>query len=405
MFKRAAFVVSLLACNTAFAADEPQWLKEARARESKLLKPAQLESKDGWFKVHTPGKSVLTIELEQESYSVELDIGGDAHVHCEVYPKGIDLANTLRVTFENTMKVVEELQGKLEARALERSDAGAHGPVPYIAMNWLYRVASPEGSKLGGFKQFVLEKGDVGVYCAHNELGYARTFATIAQAFAETLQTREPVKTPQYIEISTATMAGKKIGVAITTLERDSEGDTRARQMTAMLVSLPNDTVHAQDTRHVEWVRPDGTLINAASSEFVNGELSTDLALQQDEDAWVVEGKAEGKTVKAALPEGAQPGNSILQARELRTLLAGPNPVGREHIMNLWLDENPVGLTAAKIKVLSRQGSDSFATLAQLGEVKANLTLDKATGMPSAVDMKLGPLDMHLERVYVKGGF
>jgi hypothetical protein len=403
MFKRAAFAVSLLACNFSFAADEPQWLKDARARESKSLKPAQIQSKDGWFKVSTPGKSVGTIELEQGSYSVELDIGGDSNVHCEVYPKGVDLANTLRVTFDNAMKNAAERQGKLEARALESSEAGAHGAVPYIAMNWVYRVAGSNGSLLGGFKQIVLEKDNLGVYCAHNAFGFTRTFAAIGKAFADSLQTQEAVNAPQYMEISAVTMSGKKIGVAVTTVQRDSEGDTRAKQMSAMLVSMPNDIIHAQDATHIEWVRPDGTLINAGSTEVVNGELSTDLTLQQDEDAWVVEGKAEGTPVKAALPEGALPGNSLLQARELRALLAEPDAVGREHTMNLWLDENPVALTPAKIKVLSRQGIDRFATLAEVGEIKANLTLDKATGMPSAAEMKIGPIAMQLERVYVNG--
>ncbi len=119
MFRQAALALSLLMCVSAFADEEPQWLKDARAREAKSLKPAEIRSKDGWLKVTTPGKAVGVVEKVEGSYSVELDIDSDAHVHCEVYPNGVDLANALRKTLSNSMKNVEELQGKLEARALE----------------------------------------------------------------------------------------------------------------------------------------------------------------------------------------------------------------------------------------------------------------------------------------------
>ena len=120
-------------------------------------------------------------------------MGGEASVHCEVYPEGIDLANALRVTLSNSMVELEKVQGKIEVRALESMDAGAHGAVPYIAPTWLYRAATSEGPKVGGLKQFVMEKGKFGVYCAHNDLGYTRTFANITKAFADSLETDSPV--------------------------------------------------------------------------------------------------------------------------------------------------------------------------------------------------------------------
>src|SRR5687768_3450372 len=299
MFKRAAFAFSLLLCTSAFGADEPKWLKDARARESKSLKAAEIKSKDGWFKVRTPGKKVGTIEKVEGSYSVELEIGGGgASVHCEVYPEGIDIANALRVTLHNAIKEIESSQGKIEARALESTDAGAYGAVPYISLSWVYRVASPEGAQVGGFKQFVMEKGKQGVYCAHNDLGFTRTFAAISRAFAESLETQDPVSTPHYIEISTASMSGTKIGVAVSTLERDGEGDTRARQMTAMLIATDDGRVQSQDATHVHWVRPDGTLINAANTDVSNGEVENNLTLMAEEGRWIVEGEVQGKTVK-----------------------------------------------------------------------------------------------------------
>ena len=104
MIKRAAFAFSFLLCTSAFGADEPKWLKEARAREAKLAAPAEINSKDGWFKFRAPGKVANAIEKVEGSYSVEFDLGTQAPVQCEVFPEGVDLANGLRVTFENAIK-------------------------------------------------------------------------------------------------------------------------------------------------------------------------------------------------------------------------------------------------------------------------------------------------------------
>ncbi|HEU4781035.1 MAG TPA: hypothetical protein VFS58_14225 [Steroidobacteraceae bacterium] len=403
MFKRAAF--ALLLCTSAFGADEPKWLKDARARESKSLKPVEIKSKDGWFTARTPGKLVNTVEEVEGSYSVELDIGGDASVHCEVYPKGVDMANALRVTLGNSIKEIESSQGKIEVRALEGTDAGAFGAVPYISLTWLYRVAGPDGALVGSLKQFVMEKGESGVYCAHNDLGFTRTFTAITRAFAESLDTQQPVGAPQYVEISVASMSGAKIGVAVSTLERDSEGDSKARQMTAMLIATDDGAVQSQDAVHINWVRPDGTLINASNTEVANGELSNSLALKTEDGVWIVEGEVQGKDVKATLPKDSQPGNWVAQAQQLRALLAEPDSVGREHTMGIWLAENPEKLTVAKTKILAKKGDKHFTARGEIGGITANLTLEKANGMASAADLKIGPLNLTLERVYVSGGF
>jgi hypothetical protein len=405
MFKRAAFVCSLLFCAPVFGANEPQWLKDARARESKSLKATELKSKDGWFKARLPGKVVGAVEKIEGSYSVEIDIGADAAVYCEVYPNGVDLANTLRATLDSAIKIIESEQGKIEARALEASDAGAMGTVPHISLTWLYRVATPKGPMVGSFKQFVMEKGPHAVYCAHNDLGYTNTFASITRAFAETLETQVPPVQKQYLEIQTVSMSGQKIGIAVMSLEKDAEGDSLARELTAMFFSTPGGAVQAQDATHIHWLRPDGSLINAADTTVVNGEVSKDLSLKEVDDSWQVEGEAEGKAVKGTLPKESQPGTWVSQARQLRALLGQPNPAGREHSMTIWLADDPLKLTTAKTKILEKKGEKHFSARGEVGDMNANLTLENSSGMPSAVDMEMGPLSMSMERVYADGSF
>ena len=113
----------------------------------------------------------------------------------------------------------------------------------------------------------------------------------------------------------------------------------------------------------------------------------------------------QGKEVKATLPKDSQPGSWVAQSRQLRTLLADPNPVGREHTIDVWLSENPAKLTAAKTKILAKQGNKHFTARGEIGAITANLTLEKDSGMASVADLKVGPLNIKLERVYLSGSF
>ena len=153
------------------------------------------------------------------------------------------------------MGQVAEAQGKVEARSLESIDAGVFGNVPYLQTQWLYRVNDGTAQRLGGFKQISMEKNDKGIYCAHVDLGYTQSFAAVAKAFAETFESTTDVPAPYYEEIAVATMGGKKMGVALTTLERDADGDTKAVETTAMLVPGPDGALHSQDAVHLEWIR------------------------------------------------------------------------------------------------------------------------------------------------------
>jgi len=400
-----ALAFSWMLCTSAFAAGEPQWLTDARAREIKSMEITQVNSKDGWFRVQTPGKLVNTVDKVEGSYSVELDIGGDANVYCEVFPQGFDIANGLRMTLQGALKELEASQGKIEARALESTDAGAYGAVPYISLAWLYRVTGPEGPLLGALKQFAMEKDKVGINCLHNDLGFTRTFAAVTRAFADSLETTDPASTPYYFDISTVSMSGARIGIAVSKLERDAEGDTRAQQTTAMLMATADGAVRSQDSTHINWLRPDGSLINAAHIDVSNGELSHDLSLRDVGGTWTVGGAVQGKSVTATLHPGAQPGNWVIQAQQLRTLLAQPDATGREHTIDVWLAENPGKLTAARTKLLAMQGDGHFTAQGDIGGITATMTLENSSGMATAADIRIGPLDLKLERVYVDGAF
>ena len=102
----------------------------------------------------------------------------------------------------------EESQGKVEARSIESIDAGLFGEVPYLQTQWVYRVNDGKAQRLGGLKQISMEKNGQGIYCAHVDLGYVKTFNTVVKAFAETFESTTAVPTPYYFEVAIASLWG-----------------------------------------------------------------------------------------------------------------------------------------------------------------------------------------------------
>jgi len=393
------FFVPLLAQ----AADEPQWLKDARAREGKPGKAVSIQSKDKWFSATVPAKLVGTIEKVDGSYTVELNIGSEQPVYCEVVPDSFDLADMTRRTLELTLEEVGKAQGKIEARRLEETDAGVFGSVPYLQAQWVYRVNDGKSAMVGGYKQITMEKNGQGIYCSHVDIGYNKSFVALAKAFAETFKSASDKPAPYYEEIAVTTINGKRMSIARSTLERDEDGDTKVTDSMASLIPGPSGEFHSQDATRLEWVRPDNSLINATRIVVEDGELTTNLNLQVVDDYWTVEGDHGGKKISEKLKTDAQPGTWLAQASVIRKILAADNPVGTEHKMWYWLGGDPVKLTETKAWVTAKDGVKRFKGVATLEGIDADVIIDATSGTIVNADVNTKGMAMTFERVYAKG--
>jgi hypothetical protein len=393
------FLVPLIAQ----AAEEPQWLKDARAREGKIGKAVAIQSSDKWFTAKVPAKLVGTIEKVDGSYTVELNIGSEQPVYCEVVPDGFDLADMVRRTFDLTMEEVGKAQGKVEARLLEETDAGVFGSVPYLQTQWVYRVNDGTAPRVGGYKQISMEKNGQGIYCAHVDIGYNKSFVAMAKAFAETFSSTSGEPAPYYEEIAVTTINGKRVGIARSSLVRDADGDTEVRDSMASLIPGPSGSLHSQDVTRLEWVRPDNSLINATRIVAEDGKLTTNLNLKVVDDQWKVEGDHGGKKIDEKLNTDAQPGSWLAQASGIRKILTAANPVGTEYSMWYWLGSEPTKLTETKARVTAKAGDKRFKGVATLDGLNADVVMDATTGTIVNAQVKTNGMEMNFERVYAKG--
>jgi hypothetical protein len=385
------------------AAGEPAWLTEARAREGKLIEAKPFRSKDGALRGRVPAKLRNEVELEDGTYFLELDVGTDTPVSCEVLVEEFDLARMLRSTANVTFDRLAEAQGTIDLKAVERTDAGVFGSRPYIALDWAYRTQTAAGPMLGGLKQVVVDMHAFGLYCAHVDLGYSTTFAQIVRTLAESIELKGAAA-PPYLEVQTLRLGQQPVGVATWTLETDDDGDVRSLLSNSMIVPAGDGAVTAQDSVHLQWMTADGQLLNAMHVESNNDETPTRLELRTAENsaAWQVSGTFMGKPLSADLGDEA-PVTALAQARARRELLAGPDPVGLHLQEKSWTIADPTRLLASTFEVTGRDGAGRYLAKESAGPLKIDEVMDPATGTPLRMSTAIGPSTLLLERVYLHG--
>ena len=386
------------------ATGEPAWLTEARAREGKLIEARAFRSEDGTLRGRVPAKLRNDVELEDGTYFLELDVGTDTPVSCEVMVEEFDLARMLRSTANVTFDRLAEAQGRIDLKAVERTDAGVFGSRPYIALDWAYRTQTAGGPMLGGLKQVVVDMHAFGLYCAHVDLGYSSTFAQIVRTLAESIELEGAAAAPPYLEVQTLRLGQQPVGVATWTLETDDDGDVRSLLSNSMVVPAGDGAVTAQDSVHLQWMTADGRLLNAMHVESNNDETPTRLELRPAEDsaAWQVSGTFMGKPLSADVGEEA-PVTALAQARARRELLAGPDPVGRRLQERSWTVADPTRLLASTFEVTGRDGAGHYLAKESAGPLKLDEVMDSATGTPVRMSTSIGPSTLLLERVYLHG--
>jgi hypothetical protein len=396
----------LLFAGTAGAAD-PEWLRELRARESKPSTVMhEVTSKDGWFGARVPAKPVGKVEEEDGSYSVSFELAPEIQASCEIVRDGFDLASLLATTAAASFDFLAQEQGKVTQRAVERTDAGHMASSPYMALDWIYIVETAEGPKVGSLKQVASLKDGHGVYCVLNDVGYAGSFAALARSFVETLQVRDARAAGIFDDISIVSLGGTKVGVATSSVERDGDGDLRVQMSTAILLPVTPDTLRAQDSFSVQFVRPDGTLINALHVVGSDGEVESELKLDPAESGgWQISGLHKGKPLEGQLDGGHEPTTFLQQASVRKALLAQREPANGENVEWQWIAADPLRLTESRLTVVGPAGEGLFRARESVGPLQADTVLEAATGLTQRFDLAIGPQTMTVERVYLRGAF
>lgn len=404
-----AFLVCLLAL-TALAGcsslSEPAWLQELRAREAEPLPPQRIQSADRFFRAKAPAKLAGQVEAQDGAYAFSLDVGTQAPIDCWVYRDGIDFAASLSQLSDSTFGAISQLLGEVQAKAVDAVDAGVIAGSPFLAIDWMYRVQTSDGPQLGQVKHLVASKGGRGLYCQHNELGYAQTFRRVVKEILTSLEYRKQARPePYFSEVSTLSIRGMRVGLEHTTLTRNATRNTRIETRTSLLVPVTNDTLQGSDTFAIEFAHPDGTLINQVHVESSNGELVSHLELvPQAGGAWSVEGTFQGKPLSTRIQSARPPTSWLGEALALRETLK-QRGAGAELTTTRWVpDADPTRLLDGTLTVQRQLGPERFAAKLVTAGLEADLVVDRR-GTIASGSMDMGVAAVDFERVYTGGTF
>jgi hypothetical protein len=270
-------------------------------------------------------------------------------------------------------------------------------------MRWQYGTS--DGSEflaVHGFKQLAFAKLGHLVSCWHLDTGYVKTFDTVTRALAESLQAPFAEPAPYFVEIKTTTAVGSRVGVFMSTLQREASGGIRARQVTALMIPGSGE-MHSHFADHLVLLRADGSLLSAGHSILRDGAPALKVELRQRDGLWTVDGQREGSPMRATLAAGSKPATWVEQAQDLRRILAAENPVGMESVQTMWIAAKPAELVETRTRVVARNSADEFAALLLLPRYESKIVLDRATGLASRAEVPRGSTTVLVERVYVSG--
>lgn len=405
--RRASMLLILLATSSvAFGQSMPKWLEEARAREAAPARPSRIESADGWLGATVPFPTVGKVESSDGWYSVTLALTKDVVVNCEISRDTLDLGALLAKTSDSSFDLIAKQQGKVGVRAIERLDAGAVGSSPLLAVDWIYRVDSPDGARVGSLKQVVAAKAGHGIYCAHNDIGFSKSFETAVRELVQSIQFADASKTPApvYEDVMIASVGTQRLGVATTRVLPAGDGDYRMESMSALLVPGSASTLRSQDSYTVQFSRADRSMINAVYVMSENGEVSTNLRLDGREGGgWKVSGTFKGKKLDADLAAEPAPTSALHQAERRRALLAREQPVGAEESDWQWLPDDPLKFTPIRTRVVSAAEGGAFNVLESTPALEMTSVVERATGLQAKMGMAMGAQSASFDRVFVSG--
>jgi len=400
------FVVcsALLSACAGKAPPGPPTFAERAVREAEAVDAVGFAAPDGSFKARIAARPLGAVEAQEDFYYARFDIGSEKPMECSFFREEIDLATSLRDMSEEMLAIVGKYFGGLDFKQISRVDAGAIGGNPFLALDWVF-AATVEGVPTGGeLKQILANKHGRSVYCAHNETGYRETFHSVFASLLDTLEYEdEGEPPPRYLEILVYSVQGQRVGIEQVNVQYDDEGDARTVVYDSMLLPVGNSELIAQDTTDVQFTSASGALINQIHTRYENGEPEASLSLIPGAEVglWKVFGEYRTKNIDAifAAPRLSSWMGGVLA---LRDAIERDGADARVSVVEWVPDANPISPVEMRALVQEDLDDGTFRTRIEIDALSMEAVIDD-DGLTRSGAMKVGPVEVAVERVYAKG--
>ena len=365
------------------------------AREATALAATEVKGPAGAFTARVSSKGTPQTALVEGVAVVEIPIGAETPVRCQVFPDDVDPGGTLAGLFDDARK-------KVEFRRMIPWSVTAIDGAPAAFVRALYLAPGPRGKSMGELKTMVHGFPGHGVLCLHDELGYEKTFTTVATEFGQSLafpgaKRREP----QLIDIQQVSLQGLAVGFA--RRELVSDAGKRSDVMNGfVMLPVSEAELRFSDYYEVQQFDTSGHLATGVWVEASNGQLDLKVKVDHTKDGdYTYAGEAKGKPVSGAFTTKDKkplPG-SLSMARALAPHARDAKPFSVEQ-----LEYSPELDLAAPTPVrYSREAGDAASSVRITKPKSAATAMLDEHGLFEKSSIPLGASTMEISRVFVRG--
>ena len=378
----------------------PDWLADAMAQESLMLRARKVELGDGVINTRLAGKAAADPQETPDGWYVTRDIGTATPLECWAFTTVVDPATMANNIAEQSMLASEQVNGPLGDRSLYSVDAGAYDGAPFVALEWFYSVGEPPNKLVGLAKVRVAIKDGYSFACAHNYLGYRQTFALAFEQFVREAKFDSGEASPYYAEIVVQRIGEQVVGVSRSSFTIDVEGDTQIQMMETSMMPVDGSTLSVSDTWYASWSTPDGELINQRAVKSENGELMMNLSLDPlDDGNWSVSGTLQGKAIEHELDGSEAPMSELGQMLAVQRLMADQSR--KSASISVWVPAaDPTQFLQAEV-ALDPKSADGRGRLT-IGPLSIAAQFDQSGSLMTGA-LQAGAAEIILDRIWVSG--
>jgi hypothetical protein len=277
-------------------AEKPVDLTAMFERESTGLQPKPVSDAQGGFDTKVSASAAPTVQQVEGMSVVEIPIGSQAPVRCQIFPDEVDSGGTLQ-------GVVKDLTAKVQPKRVAPWSVRVIGESPATFVSVIYHAQSPRGTLVGELKLALHAVPTRPVLCMHDEPGYKKTFESVVSEFGESLKLKKAPPGRSFLEVQTAHISGQPVGFSKSTLR--GSGKEREFSTNSMLMLSKSETELAfRDSINIETIDPQDRLLRAVWVDAAGGEVGMSIKLEQlagKQGTYRYEGKVQGKPVSGEL--------------------------------------------------------------------------------------------------------
>ena len=387
---------------------DPAWLAAARAMAEER-DDYEVRASDGWFRARVPARPLeQVVDIEADAYTLSLDIGSPHPVTCVVMRDDPDPPYFLETASRTKLSQVSREGGGIKSFRVADIDIGAIDRSIFMGIEWAIVVSTADGDRPGAVDLLYGIKDGAGVYCTKVDLGFRQELLAVFAGLLEQLELAEAPEPPAYKEIALFTQNGQPIGIHVETLRIDEKGYRQDEEHYHGLSSPGGNRLAAVTRYDYEWGDPqDLSLIHAGMVRIVNGEMAmnVELAWSRERRGWIVRGEKDEKKIEARLDDIRGPHAILAFVRDVREMLAVPNPVGRVVKIRKWDSLDPSRVEKLTLRITEIIDEEHARAILESPTSRDELVLERETGlMVSTVD-RSDPDGVEGKRIYAAGSF